>query len=235
MIVIAKKEFTYGIVMAVMFFVILAIMFSPLFSGKTAFEAADDFFNAISKGSTYYMPALAKQGEPWNGKLFEVSLKFADKEAAGRAGKLLAASGAQVSGDGAQLKVAGDLGKISAAALADSDAMFRNKGKEVADRYGFPEREVLLGWWTAFKEMDKDLKRQKKFDEAAWLVTLSKRGVEVGYNFYRIEAKKASAAAGMLTLTLIFYVAYTMWWGYAVLFLFEGLGLQMKPGAKKEV
>jgi hypothetical protein len=235
MIVVAKKEFSYGMGMTVIFFAILAIMFSPMFGNKNAFEAADDFFNAISKGSTYYMPSLAKQVEPWSGKLFDVALKFADQETAGRAGKLFTTAGANVSGEGAQLKVAGDLGKISAAALADSDAMFQNKGKEVADRYGFPEKEVLLGWWTAFKEMDKDLKRQKKFDEARWLGTLSKRGVEVGYNFYRIEAKKASAAAGMLALSLIFYVAYTMWWGYAVLFLCEGLGLQMKPGAKKEV
>ena len=234
MIVVAKKEFTYGIAMTAIFFVILASMFSPMFGGKTAFEAADDFFNAISKGSTYYMPALAEQVESWMGKRVEVSLKFADQETAGRAGKLFTTAGATVNGEGAQLKVAGDLGKISAAALADSDAMFQNKGKEVADRYGYPEKVVLLGWWTAFKEMDKDLKRQKKFDEARWLGTLTKRGVEVAYNFYGIEAKKATAAAGMLTLSLLFYVAYTMWWGYAVLFIFEGLGLQMKPGAKKE-
>jgi hypothetical protein len=235
MIVVVKKEFNYGIAMTVIFFAILAFMFSPMFGGKTAFEAADDFFNAISKGSTYYMPALAEQGESWKGKLIEVSLKFSDRETAGRAEKLFTAAGAKVSGEGAQRKVAGDLGKISAAALADSDAMFRTEGQEVADRYGFPEKEVLLVWWTAFKEMDKDLKRQKKFAEARWLGTLTKRGVEVGYNFYGIEAKKATTAAGMLTLSLVFYVGYTMWWGYAVLFIFEGLGLQMKPGAKKEV
>ena len=234
MIVILKREFTYGIAMAAIFFAILGLMFSPLFGGKTAFETADDFYNAISKGSTYYMPALAEQGESWKGKLIEVSLKFTDRETAGRAGKLFTIAGAKVSGEGAQLKVTGDLGKISAAALADSEAMFQNKGKEVADRYGYPEREVLLGWWMAFREMDKDLKRQKRFDEAKWLGTLTKRGVEVGYNFYGIEAKKATAAAGMLTLSLLFYVIYTMWWGYAVLFIFEGLGMQMKPGAKKE-
>jgi hypothetical protein len=235
MVVVGKKEFKRGIVMTMSFFVILALMFSPIFGGKNAFEAADDFFNSIAKGSTYYMDALAKQGGPWKGKSFEVSLKFPDKETAGRVGKLFSQAGAQVGGEGAQLRVAGDLGSLSAAALQDSDAMFHNKGKEVADRYGFPEKEVLLAWWTAFKEMERDLKRQKKFEEASWLSTLSKKGVEVGYNFYQIEAKSASAAAGLLTVSLLFYVAYTMWWGYAVLFLCEGLGLQMKPGAKKEM
>jgi hypothetical protein len=57
----------------------------------------------------------------------------------------------------------------------------------------------------------------------------------VGYNFYRIETRKVSTVAGMLVFSLVFYVAYTLWWGYAVLFLFEGAGLQMKAGAKKEV
>jgi hypothetical protein len=83
--------------------------------------------------------------------------------------------------------------------------------------------------------MEKDLKRQKKFKEADWLSNASKRGLEVGYNFYRIEVRKVSAAAGMLVFSLVFYVAYTLWWGYAVLFLCEGAGLQMKAGAKKEV
>src|SRR3990172_5254952 len=112
--------------------------------------------------------------------------------------------------------------------------MFFNRGKQVADKYGVPEKEVLFTWWTVFREIEKDLKRQKKFEEAAWLSNASKRGLEVGYNFYRIEVRKVSAAAGMLVFYLVFYVAYTLWWGYAVLFLCEGAGVQMKAGAEKE-
>jgi hypothetical protein len=86
-----------------------------------------------------------------------------------------------------------------------------------------------------FKEMEKDLKRQKKFDEAAWISTVSKKAVEVAYNFYGIEAKSVSETVLPMAFSLVFYVIYTMWWGYAILFLCEGVGLQMKPGAKKEV
>ncbi len=39
----------------------------------------------------------------------------------------------------------------------------------------------------------------------------------------------------MLTFSLVFYVIYTLWFGIAVLFLFEGFGLEMKKGARKEV
>jgi hypothetical protein len=62
-----------------------------------------------------------------------------------------------------------------------------------------------------------------------------KKGVEVGYNFYGIEPKKASSKAGILSFALIFYVIYTLWWGYAILYLFHGLGLEMKARVKREV
>ena len=229
-----KKMLAVGTIMAIVFIVILAVMFIPIFGGKNAFEAADNFFNSIAKGSTYFIPGLMKDSESYNGKTIDVSAKLPDKAIAAAAVTLLKASGALVS-EGESLRVSGDLGRISRAALEDADDMFFNRGKQVADKYGVPEKEVLFTWWTAFKEMEKDLKRQKKFKEAAWLSNASKRGLEVGYNFYRIEVRKVSAVVGMLVFSLVFYVAYTLWWGYAVLFLCEGAGLQMKAGAKKEV
>jgi hypothetical protein len=229
-----KKILGVGMIMAIVFIVILTVMFTPIFGGKNAFEAADNFFNSIAKGSTYFIPGLMKDSESYNGKTIDVTAKLPNQAMTATAVKLFKASGALV-GEGESLRIAGDLGQISRAALQDADAMFFNRGKEVADKYGVPEKEVLFTWWTAFKEMEKDLKRQKKFAEAAWLSNASKRSLEVGYNFYRIETRKVSAVAGMLVFSLVFYVAYTLWWGYAVLFLFEGAGLQMKAGAKKEV
>jgi hypothetical protein len=229
-----RKSLGVGMIMAIVFIIILTVMFMPIFGGKNAFEAADNFFNSMAKGSTYFIPGLMKDSESYNGKTIDVTAKLPDKAMAAAAVKLFKASGALV-GEGESLRVAGDLGRISRAALKDADAMFFNRGKQVAEKYGVPEKEVLFTWWTAFKEMEKDLKRQKKFEEAAWLSNASKRGLEVGYNFYGIELRKVSSAAGMLVFSLVFYVAYTLWWGYAVLFLFEGAGLQMKAGAKKEV
>lgn len=229
-----KKILGVGATMAIVFIVTLTVMFTPIFGGKNAFEAADNFFNSIAKGSTYFIPGLMKDSESYNGKTIDVTVTLPDKAMTATAVKLFKASGALV-GEGESLRVAGDLGQISRAALQDADAMFFNRGKQVADKYGVPEKEVLFTWWTAFKEMEKDLKRQKKFPEAAWLSNASKRSLEVGYNFYRIETRKVSTVAGMLLFSLVFYVAYTLWWGYAVLFLFEGAGLQMKAGAKKEV
>jgi hypothetical protein len=42
--------------------------------------------------------------------------------------------------------------------------------------------------------------------------------------------------AGLMIFLLAFYVFYTMWWGYAIFYLFEGFGLTMKKAkVKKEV
>jgi hypothetical protein len=39
-----------------------------------------------------------------------------------------------------------------------------------------------------------------------------------------------------MTFLLVFYVAYTMWWGFAIFYIFEGIGLSMKKAkVKKEV
>ena len=55
-----KKLLGVGTIMAIVFIVILAVMFIPIFGGKNAFEAADNFFNSIAKGSTYFIPGLMK-------------------------------------------------------------------------------------------------------------------------------------------------------------------------------
>ena len=121
------------------------------------------------------------------------------------------------------------------AALEDSQAVFHNQEEKIATKYGYPGKEVLYVWWSAFKSLDKELKKQKMFAAASFLADVVKKGVEVGYNFRGIEPQSASSKAGILSLSLVFYVIYTLWWGYAILFLFEGVGMQMKKGAKKEV
>jgi len=235
MLVVHQKKFTLGIVLTVTFFAVLFVMFTPLFGGRNAFEAADELFNSISKGSSYFVDKMRAENRAYEGKAFEVRIAVKDPWGE-KALALLTAAGAAVQAEeGGNLKVSGDLGRLLAMALDDSESLFHNRGEEVANKYGFPEKEALFLWWSAFKEMTKSFKEQEKFEEAAFIEQVMKKAVEVGYNYYGIEPKKASAHAGILSFALVFYVAYTLWWGYAILFLFDGLGLEMKAGAKKEV
>jgi hypothetical protein len=235
MLVRNKREFTKGILLAVTFLIVLVIMFMPLFNGENALRAADRLFNSISKGSTSYIPDLVKKNKAYEAVAIEATVKVQKPEILKQATKLLTSAGVQATAEGEQVKIKGNLGAVLGAALKDSEAMFNNRDAELQTKYGFPGKEVLYAWWTMFKGLDLDLKRQAKFKEAAFVGDVVKKGVEVAYNYFQIEPQSAVSKAGILTFSLIFYVIYTLWWGIAVLFLFEGIGLEMKAGAKKEV
>lgn len=236
MVVTHKKEFKIGVILAIGFFIVLKIMFFPIFGeGKNAFEATDRFFNSIAKGSTYFIPQVMKQNEAFKGQKIDVTFELQNEQVLRRASRLFLDAGAMVSTEGNKMHVVGDLGQIMELALKHSDAVFHNKGDELAQHYGYHQREILFAWHTAFKSMNKALTKAEKFKEAKWVEEVSKRAIEVAFNFYGIQPESAGSAAGMLTFLLVFYVVYTMWWGYAILFMFDGLGLQMKAGKKKEV
>ena len=76
--------------------------------------------------------------------------------------------------------------------------------------------------------MDKDLKRQKMFEEAKVVTSLKKKAVETSYNYYKIEPQKISDRLWVVVFSLVFYVVYTMWYGFSIMFLFEGWGLQLE-------
>ena len=242
MLVRDKGHFVKGLLLSISFFVILIIMFMPFFGTnartnqpRNAMEAADDLFNSISKGSIHYIPDLLKKIQGVQGVTVDVSMKLKSNEMTQNATKLLTSAGATVSGESQQLKVQGDLQKILAASLKDADELFFNRSAELQAKHGIGGREVVFTWWSVLKELDKDLTRQAKFREATFVSDVVKKGIEVAFNFYGIEPQSVVSKAGILTFSLVFYVVYTLWWGIAIFFLFEGFGLQMKAGAKKEV
>ena len=53
-----KSEFYLGLAMLIGFFVVLGIIFSPVFDGKNGLEYMDRLFNSIAKGSAYYIPMV---------------------------------------------------------------------------------------------------------------------------------------------------------------------------------
>lgn len=236
MLVMNKKEFNKGLFLGVSFLVVLLIMFMPFFGdGRNAFRAADRFYNSIAKGSTYYMPGLLKHNEEFNGHKVNVAIRIDNSEMLQKATLLYSAAGATVSEANSQLNVSGDLGQILQTVIKQSDTVFHNRGEEIAQQFGFPQREALFVWHQSLKSMNKSLLKQEQFADAAWVEEVMKRAIEVAYNFYKIEPRSAFSSAGVLGFSLGFYVIYTLWWGFAILHLFEGLGLEMKSGHKKEL
>ncbi len=222
-----KKEFYGGVGMMAAFIVILIIFFMPIFKGQNGLNYLDALFNSISKGSAYYIPKVIKESDKFKGNSVSVTLTMATEKQALQTSQLFKAGSAEVIVEEANLKVTGDLGKILANSLADADAMYRNDGEIVSAKYGYDEKRVLFNWWKAFKGMEKDLKKQKNFKEAKVIALVVKKAVESSYNYYKIEPQKISDRWGIVLFSLIFYVLYTLWYGFAIMFMFEGWGMAL--------
>ncbi len=221
------KEMYMGIGLMIGFVVVLVLMFLPLFNGKNGLNYMDDLYNKISKGSAYYIPKIKKDAAKFDGKKVSVTLNVKDAAQVNNTKLLLEKSGAIVVATGNQLKVDGDFGKIMANCLEDSDFMFANAGDKVKGKYGYDERQALYNWWNALAAMDKSLSDQKLFAEANFIKTVSAKGVECSYNYYKIQPQKISEQMGIVLFSLIFYVVYTMWYGFAIMYMFEGAGLDI--------
>lgn len=233
-----KKSLSAGAFLALTFFGVLALIFSPVFGeGKNGLVFADDLFNKLSKGSSYFIPAVARNNEKFKATDIAVVIKLDKPEQMNPlALKLLAAAGAQAGNASPELKITGNLGGIMTQVLGDADDMFKNEGAKVSGRYATDEREVMTSWWNILKGMDKELKKQGRIAEAKIVSDVMKKAVEPSYNFYQIEGQKVTEKAGLMTGLLVFYVAYTMWWGFAIFYMFDGVGLTMKKAkVKKEV
>lgn len=224
-----KRQFGLGVVLLAIFFCGLALVFSPLFeNGKNALDYLDGVFNSISKDSAYFVPASIEKARKLEGVAVAVRLDGSDAGRASRTEKLFRAAGATVAAGGAKLAVSGDLGRILQAALADADAMFGNDGASLSRRYGLEGRSALHAWHAALTEAMKDLTRQGRFREAAAVRDTLTRSIEPAYNYYGVTAVPMRHMIGIAFVALIGYVVYTVWYGYAILFLFEGLGLKLE-------
>ena len=93
---------------------------------------------------------------------------------------------------------------------------------------------TLKYWWQALDKIEKQMKKEKNVDVAKAISDVNKKAIEPGYNFYKIETNRVRDHAGMLSGLLVFYVFYTMWWGYAIFYMFEGFGLTMKKAKVKK-
>jgi hypothetical protein len=223
-----KKEFTLGLVLLIAFFAVLAIFFSPVFNGHNGLDYLDSLYNSISKGSAYYIPKLKDEAKTFNGNNVELSFTMANPAQAQQTSQLFMKAGAMVNVADANLKVTGDLGKMLDNCLADADFMYKNDGNAVSGKYGYGERQALFNWWQSFKGVEKSLNDQKKFKEAKAVANISKKGIEASYNFYKIEPQSIMDRLGVVIFSLVFYVIYTLWYGFAIMFMFEGWGMQLE-------
>jgi hypothetical protein len=226
---IAKKgEFYSGSGMLAVFVVVLIVIFMPIFNGQNGLNYLDSLYNSISKGSAYYIPALREEAQSYAGTQVKLTLTMKDETMARQSSLLFQKGGALVNVTGDTLAVEGDLGEILAVCLDDADLMYHNKGSDMTAKYGYEERQALYNWWAANNAAENDLKRQKQFKAAKMVSTVNQKAVETAYNYYQIAPQKISDRYGIVIFSLVFYVAYTLWYGFAIMFMFEGWGMRLE-------
>lgn len=238
MLIRNQALFNKGLMLMASFLCVFASLFMPIWGGVgNGLDAADNMFNRLSKGSSYFIPGVQKQALDMTGKQVTVTAKIKDAKLAPRAVENLVKAGATAEFKDNAITYSGDLGLILTAALADADDLFNDRGQAVLDRYAVTEKDgektIVKAWWTVLDPSIKELQKQKMLKEAKVVSQVNKRGIEPGYNFYGIKSEKVLDSVLPLVGLLVFYVIYTMWYGYAIFDMFGGIGLGMTKSKTK--
>ncbi|WP_066634717.1 hypothetical protein [Desulfolucanica intricata] len=229
-----RKDFTIGLILILSFIAVYVYMMSPSFgNGRNGLEYADDMFNSLSKGSAYFIQDEMEKAEKQVGNNINVTLKAEDVAQAEKWEKLYTVAGADVTVNGITVNVKGDLGRIFKEVLADCDALYYNQGDKISSKYDLDAREAGYAWYTSFKKMDSDLKNQEKFKESSAVNSVITKAVEPAYNYYGIEIKHVKDYKWTVASLLIFYLIYTVWYGFSFYYLCEGFGITMTKHKKK--
>ena len=223
-----KLKFYTGLVMLAIFAVLLTLMFMPIFDGKNALQYLDGLYNSLSKGSANFILELQEESMEYIGTSTDVVIEMESEEQAEQTAMLYEEAGAEVIILGVELEVKGDLGQILGTSLDDADAMYYNDAETVTDKYGYDARQVLYNWWVSLEETNKALEDQNTFDDAKFVRSVNEKGIEPAYNYFEIEPESVSSRIGVVIFSLVFYVIYTIWYGFALMFIVEGLGLKIR-------
>ncbi|NDV22704.1 hypothetical protein [Desulfovibrio sp. JC022] len=225
--IVNRKEFSGGLALLAFFFAVLIVMFQPIFDGKNSMAYLDAMYNSISKGSVNYIDPLREEVKELNNKDVTLNLKFSSKIQAEQSEKLFHRAGVKTSLNGSNLEVSGPIAAMLNSSLDDAELMYHNKAEDIQSKYGIEARRTTFNWWTSLGLMEKSLNSQEEFKIAKVTSTVLKKAVETAYNYYEIEPLKIMDKLGLVIFSLVFYVVYTLWYGFAILFVFEGWGLNI--------
>lgn len=230
-----SMKLALGIILLAVFTLILFLIFMPIFGGgQNGLAYSDNFFNSLAKGSSNHLADMRKLAQTLVGTTFVAQIKMTDAAQAKETEILYRQAGAQAEVAGPNLKISGDLGKVLLQAVEDADCLFNEQGGKLAAQYHYDPKKVLKNWWYSFSKLGADMTKQKKFNLAKAIAEVQARALEPGYNFAGIAPYKVSDKAFLLSVMLAFYIFYTLFYGFGIYELFEGLGLQMEKSTKEE-
>ena len=227
MLIHEKGPFVRGSILLVSFLVLFCVLLTPIMKDEkgnhlTGLQYADNVFNELSKGSSYFIPSVREHVKTVEKVNVKVTVTMKKAELAETAVQVLTKAGMTASADGAKVSYEGNLAAMLNAAT-------------VSARYdGTHALKAAAAWWYVLSPSIKELQKQRLIAEAQVVDQVLRRAVEPGNNFYSVEPVKVSDHIWLMSGMLIFYVIYTLWYGFAIFELFEGVGLAMTKSKVKQ-
>jgi len=224
----AQRRDTFkGLIMLAVFVIVLFSMFMPFFNGHNAMEYLDNLYNSISKGSADYAASVRNEIQDMELEPLRYMIEMPSEEQARQTVLLLNPAGADSILDGKKIAVEANLKDLLTSAIDDSEIMFRNDGESIEEKYGYEGKKALYNWWVFFNKIDYTLQKDKRFKPAKKIKLVQNKVIECSYNYYGIEAQNIKDKYLIVIVSLIFYVAYTVWYGFGIMHLFEGWGMKL--------
>ena len=247
MLIRNKKAFSRGMLLLLSFTAVFVVFFLPVFPGQEGGEKtnglmyADHLFNTLSKGSAnFFDPSMQREDSVdtiatrVQGKSVDIAVPFKDAAQQELAAAMLKENNFEVTSSEGELQIKGELYPLLKTVIADSLLTYENRLDEVGKAHNADGRAVMKVWWQLLTNMIKPLQKADQVSEASVVSTTISKAIEPSYNFYGITPLKVKDNIPLVAGFLIFYVVYTMWYGFAIFELFEGVGLTMKKSAVKQ-
>jgi len=224
---------TRSILLLIPFFLVFAAIFMPWYPGAkggkvNGLDYLDNFFNELSKGSAYYIDRQKEKVGKYKGQTFTTTMNMKSADEAATTAKLFTINNIPATVNDTKVAVSGDFGGMLTVMLDDADLMYNNDGAAITKKYGVDERKALNSWYKSLDAMEKDLNKAKEFEKAKVVKNAMTKAIEPAYNYYGVQAKPVKDEIFLLAFALAFYVLYTVWYGFGVLFFFEGIGIRLE-------
>jgi hypothetical protein len=231
-----KRKFCLGLGGLILFSVILGLWLRPWATHRSGLEWADHRFNRLAKGSTYFIPGAFELARKFEGTTVDFGVHSRWPGTDELMARVIQANGfaASLLEDG-RVRVRGDLGRLGLAASADADLLFKGCEGRLKEKYGVEGKEAIYYWWATFDGLTRRYIQENRTPEADFTRLMTGQVLEPAYNFAGIEAGSYGESFGSVLFLLGSYLLYTLLYGFSILYVFEGLGIEaVRPKEKKE-
>lgn len=234
-LIVDITKFRTGIIGLVTFFIVLGIGFAPITKGGNALEWADRLFNQLAKDSAYYISEARSKAEKYSDGTVDFGVTPREFAEAGKLARVVEKAGlaSEVEPDG-RIRVRGSLATLAKVSLDDADMAFKNEWTALGAQYDMSGEEVIHSWWVIFSGLTRRYVQENQGDEANFSKFIAQKVLEPAYNFRGIESKPIRRNVLPVACLLGFYILYTLWYGFSIMLIFEGLGIGAHGGSKKE-